>query len=212
MPDSAESHWQLGEPQEFVHLYFGDNYLKRIGLESLNLDPRIIQLPELNFHSSAKLQALYNYQIKLMDWTDDECISIQQHTDAILITLLTSLNLRVKKQSVKGGLPPRKIAIIHDYICSHYGDRILLSDLARQVNLSEFHFCRTFKESTTYTPQEYVTKIRLEYAKEKLSYSDNSLIDVAFSCGFNSQSHFGRLFVKAFGVSPAKYRKTVNNM
>lgn len=208
LPKGAESCWQLGSSQEFIHLYFDDDYIKQLGTEVLDLDPRKIVLPEQIYCENNSLQALYDYQIQHVNWFGEEPLAIKQLTDTVLVALLQSLKLNSKTGVLKGGLAPKVLSQVIDYIHANFHQKLLLADLAMIAGLSEYHFCRMFKQSTAYTPQAYLTKIRVEYAQRLLKQSSHSLAEIALACGFNNQSHLGKQFKSEFGVTPAKYRKS----
>ena len=106
-----------------------------------------------------------------------------------------------------GGLGDRRIIQISDYIQAHLDQSIKLADLADVVGISQYHFSRLFKESMGTTPHQYVLQQRVEQAKELLKGTKMTLAEIAFQCGFNSQSHLGKIFRDATGITPRNYRK-----
>lgn len=97
---------------------------------------------------------------------------------------------------------------IAEYVEAHLDQPIGLDDLARVANLSAFHFHRSFRQVTGLTPHQYVTARRVERAKRLLA-GDMALAQVAFACGFASQSHFGQVFKAATGATPGQWRAEV---
>jgi len=93
------------------------------------------------------------------------------------------------------------------YIRNNYDSAITLNDMASMAGMSPKYFCYFFKEMTTKTPVEYLNAYRIEKASRKLTNSDLSVTDIAFSCGFNDLSYFIKTFKKHKGITPAKYRK-----
>ena len=89
-----------------------------------------------------------------------------------------------------------------DKYISSYNDNIAtefkLSDLAALAGISQYHFSRLFKKSVGISPQKYVIQQRVERAK--------SVTEIAFLCGFNSHSHFGKYFRQLTGFTPKQYR------
>ena len=96
-----------------------------------------------------------------------------------------------------------------DFLNSHYGERISVSDLASVANLSPSRFTRAFKEDTGMSPVEYIMRTRLDSAKRMLRGNDKTLSMIALDCGFNSSSYFYQCFIRAFGISPSEFRKSI---
>lgn len=83
---------------------------------------------------------------------------------------------------------------------------ISLADLARQVELSEYYFCRCFRLATGMSPYQYVLKKRMEHACACLRRHDMSIQDVAFASGFGDPVQFSKQFRRAHGMTPTAYR------
>ena len=94
-----------------------------------------------------------------------------------------------------------------DFLNSHYGERVSVTDLANVANLSPSHFTRVFREETGMSPVEYIMQLRLDRAKRMLRGNDKNLSEIALDCGFNSSSWFSQCFNRAFGIAPSDYRK-----
>jgi AraC-like DNA-binding protein/mannose-6-phosphate isomerase-like protein (cupin superfamily) len=101
----------------------------------------------------------------------------------------------------------KRFNIILKFIEDNYDKKIRLKELADSVNLSECHFCRTFKQITGKTLTDYVNEIRLEKAACFLEQTDLNITETALKCGFDSISYFNRLFSRYYKVSPTKFRK-----
>lgn len=74
---------------------------------------------------------------------------------------------------------------------------------------SPSHLCRLLKQISGKTPTQYINQERLKYAVYLLAQTDREILDICECCGFSNVSHFYHLFREQFGVSPAKFRKTV---
>ncbi|SFD15113.1 helix-turn-helix transcriptional regulator [Pseudoalteromonas denitrificans] len=208
MPKGCESEWQVGETQQFMHLYFDDTYIKRLALRVFDIDPRTIQLPELTFTQDLGLEALFRHNMATANWhTSDSQLAIEQVTDTILISMLQNMSNTKIKSPLKGGLSPKICDLICDFMHANYQRQIYLSELADLAQLSEFHFCRMFKESMAQTPQEYLTSVRIDHVKYELAHSRLNLADISLKVGFSNQSHMGRYFKKLIGISPREFRK-----
>lgn len=106
----------------------------------------------------------------------------------------------------RSGLPKRQIRRALDYIEANFTRDIALSEIASAAALSPFHFARAFKASTGFSPSRYVMRRRVERAKQLLRDQQFTLADIAYACGFASQSHFTTVFRREVGVTPGRYR------
>jgi AraC-like DNA-binding protein len=105
-----------------------------------------------------------------------------------------------------GGLTPRALQRIRDYIEEHLAENIELETLAEIAGLSKWHFARAFKQSVGTPPHFYLIQRRLERAQELLAETDLSLGQIALKSGFSDQSHFSRRFRMFVGVTPRSFR------
>ena len=105
----------------------------------------------------------------------------------------------------------QRVKKILKYIEGHYGDYIMIEDMARQVNISRTECFRCFQKITGQTPLEYLTFYRLGQAAYKLRNTDSSVTEICISSGFSQPSYFGKKFREYYGVSPLKYRKQCIN-
>jgi len=94
-----------------------------------------------------------------------------------------------------------------DYIARNYKAYMSLKQLSDVACLSPFHFQREFKRQIGITPHEFLSDCRIREAKKMLLRSGD-IADIAIQLGFFDQSHFSRIFKKAVGVPPGKYRRT----
>ncbi len=91
---------------------------------------------------------------------------------------------------------------ISDYVQAHFGDEILIDDLARHVGVSKFHLNRVFHAVTGFQLGEFIARRRLQAAYTLLAQGNSSVIDVSLAVGYQSHSAFSRAFLNAFGCSP----------
>jgi len=82
-----------------------------------------------------------------------------------------------------------------------------LAEAAARADLSVAHFSHLFHKETGVTFTHYVQSRRIEEAKRLLAGSDRSITEICFACGFNSLTHFNRVFRSGTGCSPSQYRR-----
>ena len=78
--------------------------------------------------------------------------------------------------------------------------------LAKVAIMSESRFIRRFREATGRTPGRFVQDRRLHHAAELLVSTDQSIDQIAESCGFANRYYFTRVFAQRMGCPPARYR------
>ena len=127
--------------------------------------------------------------------------------NALSMHLLTHYCTRkIKLQDCGNGLAPFKLKQILELINDSLSEEISLLELAKFLNLSQFHFCREFKKSVGVTPHHYIMQQRVKMAKRVLKQQDASIAEVAVECGFSNQSHLGRVFKQHTGTTPRRFR------
>ena len=95
------------------------------------------------------------------------------------------------------------------FIESHYAEPLTLDVVSESVFLSPSYFSSLFKEYTKINFTEYLTRVRIEKAKELLEGLDLNITEVAGKAGYEDPNHFSQVFRKVTGLSPSQYRKKV---
>ena len=103
--------------------------------------------------------------------------------------------------------PLRDIYPALSYAANHLDEDVSLAALADQAGCSTFHLHRLFAASTGETPKQLTLRLRIERAAVLLLVTEDSVLDIALSCGFQSHEVFSRAFTRLFGATPTKYRK-----
>jgi len=93
------------------------------------------------------------------------------------------------------------------YINNNYGDEISLSKISALFHISPGHFSKTFKRETGLAFCDYLNNVRIKEACKLIHKTDMSISEIAFSVGYNSSTHFGRIFKEIIGTSPLAYKK-----
>lgn len=92
------------------------------------------------------------------------------------------------------------------YIQENYSKDISLDDVSGIVNISPYYFSKIFKEETGENFIEYLTRIRIERAKELLVKSDISVKEAGIRSGYADPNYFSRIFKKQTDMTPSEYK------
>ena len=106
-----------------------------------------------------------------------------------------------------GQIVRKAIAYIEENIASN----LKLEVVASCVGLSPNYFHNVFKYATGKTLRVYVEEKRIKKAVYLLQTTDRTITDIAYECGFSSQSYFNYVFKKRMKLMPKKYVKKLND-
>lgn len=98
-------------------------------------------------------------------------------------------------------------AMAKEMLLSRADNPTTIADIARACGISRSHFIEAFSETLGDTPHRWLMSQRVEQARNLLRGSDLSLAEIAAGCGFSDQSHFSRVFTRAEGVTPGRWRR-----
>ena len=106
---------------------------------------------------------------------------------------------------------PPMITKAKNFIREHHTEDLSLPQVAQFANASPFHFCKLFKRSTGLTFTKFLSRVRIESSKNLLINPQLRVSEVAYEVGFQSLTHFNRVFQKLLGQSPTEYRLKMQN-
>jgi AraC family transcriptional regulator len=122
--------------------------------------------------------------------------------------ILSAARQTPPKRAPTGGLRARQLKRVIDVLGAEVDRDISLSQLAREVRMSPFHFARAFKQSTGLPPHQYLVRLRIDRACELLETTHLSVYEIASAVGFNDPSYLARVFRRTIGLTPAEYRRS----
>lgn len=140
--------------------------------------------------------------------TENEEIILQSIMLEIIYNLIDDANRIAVRERVKSSnyaVIERTIA----YIKENPTSELSLEKLATMAGFSPVYFHNCFKASTGQTLHTYVETQRLKMAANMLVSSDRTLTEIAYECGFSSQSYFSYVFKRKMGVTPREYAQKV---
>lgn len=135
----------------------------------------------------------------------ENIVDLEERTEEILLSQMGQLEGTQESYS-----PNVKKAI--QFVNEHYGQDLSLDDVAKSTGLSEGYLSSIFKAETGDTIYEYITKIRMQKARELLSQNQEMKIrEISDMLGYNNIQSFIRYFKKYYGMTPAEYRKSAED-
>lgn len=176
--------------------------LLRNAAELLDVD-RVEMLPRTLLYDPLIFQIALALKADLESCRPGGRLYAEALTNTLAVHLLRNYSShRHKAVHDAGSLPPTQSQAVMDYINDHLDQELSLNELAAIAQLSPYHFCRSFKQSTGFTPHQYVIRQRVERAKLLLKDGKMRISEVAIACGFTHQSHLNRHFKRLTGVTP----------
>lgn len=192
----------------YLHVQIPTEFLQSVAQEAMELDCLEI-VTEFRVRDPQLEQTLMLLRAELHKgggWVGR--LYIESLANVLAVNLLRGYSTTGRSVAVyEGGLSDFKMLQISQYIHAHLDQEIKLADLANVAGISQFHFSRLFKQSMGISPHQYLIQQRVERAKQLLKSSKLAIAEIALQCGFNSQSHLGKSFREATGMTPNDYRK-----
>ena len=106
---------------------------------------------------------------------------------------------------------PPMITRAKEFILEHQTDNLRLGQVAKAVNASPFYFCKMFKKKTGMNFTDYLARVRIEKAKNLLLNENLRVSEIAYAVGFQSLTHFNRVFKRVVNQSPTQYREQITS-
>jgi AraC family transcriptional regulator len=206
------AHWpsktRLDAKMDVTQCYLRPEFLSQIAHESVNPDQVEIDLayihpkidPLIWQIASSLTTVLQTAPQNSAFYADSMATALAAH----LLQFYTTRQHTLREYT--DGLPPARLKQALDYINEHLGEDLSLTKIAAQVDMSQFYFCRLFKQSVGMTPHKYLIQQRVERAKFLLMQRELTIFDIAADCGFANPSHFAKCFRQHTGVSPQQFR------
>lgn len=99
-----------------------------------------------------------------------------------------------------------------EYIQEHYFEPLTLRELAERYHVEHSYFSRIFRREIGTSLLQYITKIRIEKAKEYIRKGNGNLTEIAFMVGYDDYTYFNKVFRKSEGMSPRDYREQMGKV
>lgn len=157
---------------------------------STTFDPRIIY----GFESS-RIQTAYVTPLTL----DDRFSSIKFSPDVAWQAEILA-NPAVQRDR-------ERLLVLLSYLHDHYQEKILLEQVAAQINICKSECCRFFKSHMNESLFDYLLHYRIQKSLPLLQNTNKSITDISLLTGFSSPCYFSKIFKSEMGCTPREYRK-----
>jgi len=134
----------------------------------------------------------------------------RQHESVIKLLSIFAQHLSILCNQIlvqQRNAEPPVITRAKAFIQEHQTDSLRLGEVAKAVHTSPFYFCKIFKKATGLNFTDYLSRIRIERARNLLLNPQLRVSEIAFEVGFQSLTHFNRVFKNTVGQSPTRYRE-----
>jgi AraC-like DNA-binding protein/ligand-binding sensor protein len=136
-------------------------------------------------------------------------VSGRQHEAVVKLLTIFAQHLSMLSNQVvvqHENAEPPVISKAKEFIQEHQTENLRLSHVAKACNTSTFYFCKMFKKVTGINFTDYLSRVRIEKSKNLLLNPNLRVSEIAFEVGFQSLTHFNRVFKRILGQSPTEYR------
>lgn len=194
---------------EFIEIDLDPQFLTRFVDEFINID-RCEIIPQ----SAINDPLIYSIGMALKVELESDNLGDRLYAESAATMLAAHILRHYSTQistlkEVFGGLSRFKLRQVVDYMNTHIEKNLSLIELSAIVQISPHHFARSFKQSTGFSPHQYLINRRIQLAKNLLLKSDLTLAEIALQVGFHDQSRFTSVFRKHTGITPKKYRDRI---
>ena len=191
-----------------IHIYIREEFLLRLASDVLQQDSFELQPTYL-------VRDLLIEELARLLYLESEGGHLDAAVASAAVTTLCVRILRAytvpqgEASYATGGLGPARERRVREYIEADLERDLSIQSLADVVGLSPQHFTVLFRESTGFTPHQYVNHRRISRAQELLKGADVPLIEISMQCGFSGQSQFITTFRKLVGMTPGRFRSSL---
>lgn len=149
------------------------------------------------------IHSLANIQNK-----NEEVNLIKAYLHLILARVIPQLTLTSNRDHQPPGRTSQLISYISEYFC----EPISLDTIAKHLGISKYSISRIFSEKLHTSFSQYVNALRINYAQTLLQGTDQDILSISMSCGYENSRTFNREFKKICDCTPREYRIRISSI
>ena len=164
------------------------------------------------FDVENEMPELRNLYAMIYDYLIREIPDYETVTNYLMLALLTRI------LQIIGAAPAQKRPElsepgflghrIQEYMDAHYAEPLTLQSMGKALHLSPYYLAHVFKETSGYSPNQYLLRRRIGEAQNLLISTDLPISRIAEQVGYDTQNYFNMQFSKHVGMTPTKSRQT----
>lgn len=178
----------------------------------------IFKTKPCNINTCSNKQTLLNYFFEAshayFNETNNYALLCHGLASLIMFEIIQVIPYKQVSEESKNRLLQKneRIRRISDYIHHHYQKKLLLSDIAKNENLTVPYLSHFFKDHFGLSFQEYLNTIRCEKAQQLLAHTSDTLLAISELCGFSDVKYLNRSFKLLYGITPKEFRRQSNKI
>jgi two-component system, response regulator YesN len=187
-------------------------------LKEKGISPVVIVISaysEFEYAQEALRLGVVNYLLKpigkkkLIEAVDEAVKVMEKQVRAGMIEKVVDKRIADTNNKIDSAKDPIRKAIA--YIDQHLKEELTLKDIAAHVHLNPSYFSVLFKEQANLNFSEYITRRRIQRAKELVISTNLPINEIAEEVGYKTSKYFIKIFKEIEGITPSIYRKTNND-
>lgn len=212
IPAGTASSWRADGLVDAFQIYINDRALRDLALEKFDIAPERLKVFDMIEVDDGFLRSL---ALTLFVEIRDGDINDSMLLDSFYLVLAQHFLRRYTNAAGRAPTPPKSAKSIERwvydrasrYILDNLHHRFSLDDVTTYAGVPAVRLRECFRSQVGLTPYQFVLQARLARAQEYLSTSKMPIVEIAYSCGFSSQSHMTSAFSSRLGIAPGEFRK-----
>lgn len=211
---AQQAYWNWVEPIDVTHLYLSGALVADVASEMLDCEISEVTLADvLRTDDPIITMTMKTIATEAQFKGVGGSLYVESMARALIIHLLRNYaEVERRFPESQSGLSILQQKLVVEYIHEHLSESLDLNGMASELGMGACAFARAFRKSFNRPPYAYVISCRLERARKLLMEAGLPIKTIAAACGFTDQAHLSRLFRKAYGKPPARFRAAAKNL